>query len=132
MFSQYMQKSASLVKDMKGFTAKATSMVERSANAKTAAVSVVKDRAERLAHALSTTRLPSGHTFLEGHDQIKAASTMLQTHDHALSMVELIIGSLKDAMQKAAEMEIGRPTGVSKSQQLSAEDELIRSVRGSL
>lgn len=112
MIGDYMQKTGSVSTEMQDLASRAETYLDRTAATKTAAVSAIKDRAEKLAYLLSTTRLPDGHSIVEGHEQLKVAALMLQDHDRSLSVLELALNAIKSANAKVAAVEPGHAVGV--------------------
>lgn len=130
MMTEYMQKTGSALVKMQDIASRAEAMIDKSDQEKVASLSVVKDRAEKLAHALSTARLPTGHTMIEGHEAMKSAAMMLADHERALDVLELVLDTVKDAAQKSAAFELGRTksAGGKEEKPASPSDELFQSV----
>jgi hypothetical protein len=126
-----MQKTGSISVSVQNWMARAESQLDKAVQTKEASLSAIKDRVEKLVYGLSTTRLSTGHSFLEGAEQAKTASILLSDHAHALDMLEFVLNSVKDADVRTASLSVGRGVSAPKEEQVSGIDALRDELLGS-
>ena len=122
--AEYMRKTGSISVSVQNWMARAESQLDKAEQKKEASMSAIKDSVEKLVYALSSTRLSTGHSFLEGAEQAKTASILLSDHALALDMLEFVLNSVKDADAKTASLSVGRGVGTSKTEPVSGIDAL--------
>jgi hypothetical protein len=113
MLSLFMEKTGSAMQDVRSLTGRMYKAIDQRDQQKVASVSAHRDRAGALALKLSETRLPSGAPFIEGYDQVKQASALLEDHDKALDVFEMVLDLCNTDHSKVAAVEPGYPISAS-------------------
>jgi hypothetical protein len=126
--SQYFEKVADFSEQVQKFADNQNQYFEKESAVKSASFSQTKDRAERLAFALSAAHLPSGQTVISGHNQVKQAELMLNDHTGSLDILEMLVNRIEKDSQKAASYDVGKVTSESVKKKGPSKEDILLSV----
>ena len=130
-FANYMEKMASGSIGLQNVLSRMEAYIDRQDRVKEASVSLSKERAAKLAHLFSTTRLSTGDMFLEGYDQVKQAEAWLSDPNKVFDVIELLVSSVRDASAKTASLEVGRAVNKPKETPGDAHDTFVQDILNS-